>query len=73
MLDNFAYIITREADNRSTKKQQIEDPIDLNMHKGTSKNLLRVPIAALGGARNPHVLHVRSGFYALSALHSSRS
>ncbi|MBN1928747.1 MAG: hypothetical protein JW764_04330, partial [Chlorobiaceae bacterium] len=28
---------------------------------GTSKNLLRVTIAALGGARNPHVLRVRSG------------
>jgi hypothetical protein len=41
--------------------------------EGTSKNLLRVPIAALGGTRNPHVLHVHSGFSVPSALHSGRS
>ena len=41
--------------------------------EGTSKNLLRVSIAALGGARNPHVLSVRSGFCAPSALPSNRS
>ena len=41
--------------------------------KGTTKNLLRVSVAALGGARNPHVQSVRSGFCAPSALHSNRS
>ncbi len=40
---------------------------------GTSKNLLRGPIAALGGARNPHVHCVHSGFCAPSALYSGRS
>ena len=41
--------------------------------KGTSKNLLRGLIAALGGARNPHVQCVHSGFCAPSALHSALS
>jgi hypothetical protein len=42
--------------------------------QGTSKNLLRVLIASLGGARNPHVPRVQtllknSGFTAPSAVH----
>ena len=41
--------------------------------KGTSKNLLRAQIAALVGARNPHVLRVHSGFSAPPALHFARS
>ena len=35
--------------------------------------LFRVPIASLSGARNPHVLCVRSGFCAPFALHLNRS
>ena len=46
--------------------------VDITL-EGTSKNLLRSPIASLGGARNPHVQCVHSGFFAPSALHSARS
>jgi len=41
--------------------------------KGTSKNLLSRQQSGLGGARNPHVLRVHSGFCAPFALHSTRS
>ena len=40
---------------------------------GTSIKLFRESIAALGGARNPHVRRVYSGFCAPSALHLTRS
>jgi len=41
--------------------------------QGTSKNSLRIPIAAFGGTRNPHVLRVHSGFSVPSGLPSGRS
>ncbi len=39
----------------------------------TSVNLFRDSIASLGGAQNPHVLGVHSGFCAPFASHSNRS
>jgi len=42
-------------------------------HKGTSIYLFRSQITALGGARNPHVRRVHSGFSAPSALSSDFS
>jgi len=47
--------------------------MDLAVLIETGENLLRVRIAALYGARNPHVLRVHSGFCAPYALHSNRS